>query len=101
MYQTKVSKLVVEIGDDDDEDRQRTDRRQLVRVRSWTDRRDSNGGGRSGDVPKDSAVESPDNVPIMPSVKELAKQFSSHYVSIMMSTIFILKFKKIINFIKI
>lgn len=85
MYQTKVSKLIVEIGDDndgDDEDRRRTDGRQLVRVRSWTDRRDSNGGGGSGDVAKDSAVESPDNVPIMPSVKELAKQFSSHYVSI-------------------
>ncbi|XP_060878235.1 uncharacterized protein LOC132950711 isoform X2 [Metopolophium dirhodum] len=101
--QTKVSKLVVQIGEDELEgDGRRTDgvlqdstpvtpqstssgdslapfgtgggQDKLVRVCSWTDRRDSGSG-----VPKSSIAESADDVHhCMPSVRELAKQFSSH-----------------------
>lgn len=100
--QTKVSKLVVQIGGDEFEgDGRRTGtcgalqdltpqstssgdslapfdtcggQDKLVRVCSWTDRRDSGSG-----VPKSSIAESADEVHhCMPSVRELAKQFSSN-----------------------
>ncbi|XP_025419497.1 uncharacterized protein LOC112689843 isoform X2 [Sipha flava] len=57
-----------------------TARDKLVRVCSWSDRRDSDGGGAGGrGGPRSSVVESADDVH-MPSVKELAKQFSSNNV---------------------
>jgi len=101
--QTKVSKLVVQIGEDELEgDGRRTDgalqdsapvtpqstssgdslapfgtcggQDKLVRVCSWTDRRESGSG-----VPKSSIAESAGDVHhCMPSVRELAKQFSSN-----------------------
>jgi len=108
MCQTKVSKLVVQIGEDkyDGDGRQISGTLQdstsvisdtptssgesfapfgtcgvlkrqdkLVRVSSWTDRRESVVGG----VLKSSIAESADDVHhCMPSVKELAKQFSSN-----------------------
>jgi len=103
--QTKVSKLVVQIGDVDEdgqriggdlnstqnrtqsqpgqnniEDGTRRGERsdELVRVCSWSDRRDnSNSRFRRQST---TAKSSSDNV--MPSVKELAKQFSSNQVSV-------------------
>lgn len=110
MYQKKVTKLVVHIGDGDEEDR---DRQQvdsgvepespivprptgtcggsrpdkLVRVCSWSDRRDSGGGGGGGiggylksSIPSKSADDLQQCA--MPSVKELAKQFSSNVSSL-------------------
>lgn len=102
--QTKVTKLVVQIGGTAvDAERQQTGsgvggpetpitsnqpaaasnlapRDKLVRVCSWSDRRDSGGGGGGGagvcGGPRSSIAESADDVH-MPSVKELAKQFSS------------------------
>jgi len=99
--QTKVSKLVVQIGGDEFEGdvRQTSSALQdsepvapqspsngevpfgtcsgqdkLVRVCSWTDRRESGSG-----VSKSSIAESTDDVHhYMPSVRELAKQFSSN-----------------------
>lgn len=105
VYQTKVSKLIVQIGGDEFEgDVRRTggafqdsaspsvapqspssgdslvpfgtcgDQDKLVRVCSWTDRRESGSG-----VTKSSVAESTDDVHhYMPSVRELAKQFSSN-----------------------
>lgn len=96
--QTKVSKLVVQIGGDEyvgaqnstpatprspssgdsytpfgTRDPQQQD--QLVRVCSWTDRRESGGGG----IPKSPTAELADDLNhCMPSVRELAKQFSSN-----------------------
>ncbi|XP_060838446.1 uncharacterized protein LOC132920232 isoform X2 [Rhopalosiphum padi] len=103
--QTKVSKLVVQIGGDNyDGDVRRTSgalqdstpvtpqslsssdsfatfgtcggpQRQdkLVQLCSWTDRRESGVG-----IPKGSIAESAEDVHCMPSVRELAKQFSSN-----------------------
>jgi len=103
--QTKVSKLVVQIGEDESEgDGRRTGgalqdsapvtpqstssgdsltpfgtcggQDKLVRVCSWTDRRESGSG-----VPKSSIAEMAADYDVhhcMPSVRELAKQFSSN-----------------------
>jgi len=102
--QTKVSKLVVQIGGDEYDHERRTSgtlqnstsvtqespsggdllapfgtcgspQRQdkLVQLCSWTDRRESGVG-----IPKSSIAKSADDVHhCMPSVRELAKQFSS------------------------
>lgn len=97
MYQTKVSKLVVNIGgggkgDDGGERRpgcsgpnsparNRADsgrRPELVRVSSWSDRRNGDGAPCDGSVAAESRA---DGANVMPSVKELAKQFSSYQVS--------------------
>lgn len=107
MYQKKVTKLVVQIGEEDHGRRQADDgegpespivprpagdsttgvgggRRQdkLVRVCSWSDRRDSGGGGVGGvggGLKNSFSSEFADEAQhcAMPSVKELAKQFSS------------------------
>lgn len=50
---------------------------KLVRVCSWSDRRDSSVGNADRSGPNGSTPESVDDMH-MPSVKELAKQFSSN-----------------------
>jgi len=102
--QTKVSKLIVQIGGDEYDHERRTSgtlqdappvtqespsggnsfasfgtcgspqrQEKLVQLCSWTDRRESGVG-----IPKSSIAESADDVHhCMPSVRELAKQFSS------------------------
>lgn len=114
--QTKVSKLVVQIGGDNyDGDVRRTSgalqdstpvtpqslsssdsfatfgtcggpQRQdkLVQLCSWTDRRESGVG-----IPKGSIAESAEDVHCMPSVRELAKQFSSNVSAIEIVILFI------------
>lgn len=80
MYQTKVSKLVVQLDNENrletGSDSERNRRHQLVRVCSWTDRRNGDGKPQNS-----SAEESSDDVQVMPSVRELAKHFSSKCVS--------------------
>lgn len=91
LYQTKVSKLEVLRRDDEDgratteRDSARDRRHQIVRVCSWTDRR--NGDSR----PRNSTEESSDDARVTPSVKELAKHFSSNCVSAVNATMFLVE----------